>query len=61
MTYDHSCPQGPWFLGHVVVIGDKLSRVALGTRMMYDIIVFEKLRFRPSTRKRETSLPRRRF
>ena len=56
MTYDHSWFQSPWFLGHVVVIGDKLSRVALGTRMMYDIKVFEKLRFRPSTRKRETAI-----
>ena len=56
MMYDHSLPQSPSFLGHVVLVGYKLSRVALGTRIMYDIIVFEKLRFRPSTRKRETGI-----
>ena len=32
---DHSRPQSPSFLGHVV--GYKLSRVALGTRMLSDL------------------------
>ena len=46
--WPHSRPQSPSFLGHVVrkLVGYKLSRVALGTRMGWPVLSFPQLHAR---------------